>query len=83
MKGAYNSDQYIHCETREIQTFQKERKNEKRIMEEMTITKEEFEEKFDELIQELELQPGESIDINYMLGEHQEIGVRCEVWQNE
>lgn len=47
--------------------------------------KEEFEEKFDELIQELELQPGERIDINYMLGEHYmpEIGVRCEVWQNE
>ena len=36
MKGAYNSDQYIHCETREIQTFQKERKNEKRIMEEVS-----------------------------------------------
>lgn len=47
------------------------------------MTKEEFKEKFDELIQELELQPGERIDINYMLGEHQEIGVHCEVWQNE
>lgn len=52
-------------------------------MEEKTITKEEFEENFDELIQKLELQPGESIDICYMLGEHREIGVRCEVWQNE
>ena len=47
------------------------------------MTKEEFEEKFDELMQELELQPGERIDIGYMLGERQEIGVRCEVWQNE
>ena len=32
------------------------------------MTKEEFEEKFDDLIQELELQPGERIDIGYMLG---------------
>lgn len=55
----------------------------KKHMEEKTMTKEEFEEIFDELIQELELQPGECIDINYMLGEHQEIGVHCEVWQNE
>lgn len=47
------------------------------------MTKEVFEEKFDELIQELELQPGECIDIGYMLGESQEIGVRCEVWNNE
>ena len=52
-------------------------------MKEKTMTKEEFEEKFDELIQELELQPCECIDISYMLGDHQEIGVRCEVWQNE
>lgn len=47
------------------------------------MSKQEFEEKFDELMQELELMPGESIDIGYMLGEHQEIGCRCEVWQNE
>jgi hypothetical protein len=46
------------------------------------ITKTEFEEKFDEMMQELELLPGESIDICYMLGENQEIGVRCEVWTN-
>lgn len=47
------------------------------------MTKEEFEEKFDEMMQELELLPGESIDIGYMLDENQEIGCRCEVWQNE
>jgi hypothetical protein len=47
------------------------------------MSKEEFEEKFDEIMQELELLPGESIDISYMLGETQEIGCRCEVWQNE
>lgn len=46
------------------------------------MTKYEFEEKFDEMMQELELLPGESIDIGYMLGEGQEIGVRCEVWTN-
>lgn len=46
------------------------------------MTKEEFIEKFDELMDELKLQPGESIDIGYMLGENQEIGVRCEVWTN-
>lgn len=46
------------------------------------MTKEEFIEKFDELMDELELQPGERIDIGYMLGENQEIGVRCEVWTN-
>ena len=47
------------------------------------MSKQEFEEKFDELMQELELLPGESINIGYMLGEHIEIGCRCEVWQNE
>ena len=47
------------------------------------MSKQEFEEKFDELMQELELLPGESIDICYMLGEHHEIGCRCEVWQND
>lgn len=52
-------------------------------MKEKTMTKDEFLEKFEELIQALELQPGECIDINYMLGDHQEIGVRCEVWNNE
>jgi hypothetical protein len=46
------------------------------------MSKEEFEEKFDEMMQELELLPGESIDICYMLGKNQEIGVRCEVWTN-
>lgn len=46
------------------------------------MTKEEFIEKFEELMDELELQPGERIDIGYMLGENQEIGVRCEVWTN-
>jgi len=35
------------------------------------------------MMQELELLPGESIDIAYMLGENQEIGCRCEVYQNE
>lgn len=47
------------------------------------MSKEEFEEKFDEMMQELELLPGERIDIDYMIGETQEIGCRCEVWQNE
>jgi len=47
------------------------------------MSKEEFEKKFDEMMQELELLPGESIDIAYMLGENQEIGCRCEVYQNE
>jgi hypothetical protein len=47
------------------------------------MSKEEFEEKSDEMMQELELLPGESIDIAYMLGENQEIGCRCEVYQNE
>lgn len=47
------------------------------------MSKQEFEDKFDELMQELELLPGEIIDIGYMLVEHQEIGCRCELWQNE
>lgn len=47
------------------------------------MSKEEFEKKFDEMMQELELLPGESIDIAYMLGENQKIGCRCEVYQNE
>ena len=47
------------------------------------MSKQEFEEKFDELMQELELLPDENIEIGYMLGEHQEIVCRCEVWQNE
>jgi len=46
------------------------------------MNKYEFEEKFDEMMQELELLPGESIEIGYMLGGNQEIGCRCEVWQN-
>lgn len=46
------------------------------------MTKEVFIEKFNELMDELELQPGERIDIGYMLGSNQEIGVRCEVWTN-
>lgn len=47
------------------------------------MRKQEFVDKFYDLMLELELLPGESIDIGYMLGEHQEIGCRCEVWQNE
>lgn len=47
------------------------------------MSKEEFEEKFDEMMQELELLPGESIVIAYMIGENQETGCYCEVWQNE
>ena len=47
------------------------------------MSKEEFEEKFDEMMQELELLPGESIGIAYMIGENQEIVCYCEVWQNE
>lgn len=47
------------------------------------MTKEEFEATFDEMIHELELQPGERIDIGYMLGHNQELGCRCVVWQNE
>jgi|GEM_PF-5509017 len=46
------------------------------------MDKKEFEERFEELVQELELAPGESIDINYMLGENSEIGVSCEIWTN-
>ena len=46
------------------------------------MDKAEFEEKFDEMMQELELLPGESINICYMLGKTQEIGCRCEVWKN-
>ena len=46
------------------------------------MSKYEFEEKFDELMQELGLLPGESISISYMLGKYQEIGCLCEVWQN-
>lgn len=46
------------------------------------MDKEEFEEKFNELVEELELLPGERIDIGYMLGANAEIGVRCEVWAN-
>lgn len=53
-----------------------------KIKEDRTMSKQEFEEKFDEMMQELELLPGESIDICYMLVGHQEIGCRCEVWQN-
>ena len=46
------------------------------------MTKEDFEEQFDKMMQELELLPGESIDINYMLGGAPEIGVHYEIWTN-
>lgn len=47
------------------------------------MDKYEFEEKFNELVEDLELMSGERIDIGYMLGGNQEIGVRCEIWSNE
>jgi hypothetical protein len=46
------------------------------------MTKEEFEEQFDEMMQELELLPGDRIDITYMLEGVPEIGVHCEIWTN-
>lgn len=47
------------------------------------MEKGEFEEKFNELVELLDLKTGERININYMLGEHQDLGVRCEIWSNE